>query len=226
MTNKPGVYMPLPEDFAQIAKGMSIKAIRRKWNCGTTVAQRWRKEAGLVTKVSPLFKHMPADFAEKASGLPIKTICFAWKVSADTAIRWRKEAGLRTTKRPALPKERLQHMANTMTAKEAGAACGVCDATFRKMLKEAGVVKRVVTPVRLLPQKRHQEPPVIHSAVAQYAKDWIQREEPIWRCREDGAYDYAGAWFRFRGRVWDGAALVQKARDMGWKPELAWSAAA
>lgn len=225
--NKPGVYMPLPKNFAKIAKGMSVKQIRRQWNCGDTVARRWRKEAGLVTKVSPLFKPMPDNFAEKASGLPVKTICFAWKVSKDTAIRWKKEAGLRNTKRPNIPADRLQNMVNAMTVKDAAAACGVCDVTFRKMMKEAGVTKQIAPPVKSNPAKRIEfTPPPIYNATAQYAKDWLQRQEPIWRCREDGAYDFTGSYFRFRGRVWDAAALMEKARDMGWSETRAWSVAA
>lgn len=228
MTNKPGVYLKAPDDFADLGKGMSVKAVCRKWGVGMTVAQRWRQEAGFVTGKSCAFKHMPDDFPEAAKAMSVKAICHKWSISDDTARRWRKEAGFgRPSKMPALSPQQLQHLADAMTLKEAAAQYGISDRSMSKLYRAAGVIHKQKRSGRVVALKRAPaRPPVIHSAIAQYAKDWIQREEPIWRCREDGAYDYAGAWFRFRGRVWDGTALVQKARDMGWKPELAWSVAA
>lgn len=215
MINKPGVFLEVPEGFADEARSMSIKAACHRWSIGTTVAQRWRRESGLAIRRSSAFKPMPVDFPERAKDMMIKTICYTWSISADTACRWRKEAGFtKPIRRPQVAKERLQELIDTMTMAQASKAVGVSEPTLRDMYIQAGVTRRVVNIKRKHAPAPSRIAPPIHSARAQYAKDYIQRYEPIWRCREDGAYDYAGAWFRFRGKVLDGAAIVAKADEM------------
>jgi len=227
MTNKPGVYLKVPDDFADLGKGMSVKAVCRKWGVGMTVAQRWRREAGFVTGKSCAFKHMPDDFPEAAKAMSVKAICHKWSISDDTARRWRKEASFgRPSKMPALSSQQLQHLADTTTLKEAAAQYGISDRSMSKLYRAAGVIhkqKRSRRVVALVPTVVRRP---VYNALEQYAKDWIQTQEAISRCRQDGSYDHTGAYFHFRNRIWDGSSLVKKALDMGWKPELAWSVAA
>lgn len=234
MSNKPGVYMPTPEGFAEAASGMSLKEACRHWKVGETLMRRWRKESGLARFNPNAFRVIPSDFMERAPDMSLKAMCRRWNCGKAVARRWCKEAGIviRTTLTP----EQIQHLTDTMTQEAAADQVGVTVVTFRKMQREAGIAipKSRVEARRAVMLRNRPEPmkkvaparPPIYNAAAQYAKDWLQRQEPIWRCREDGAYDFTGSYFRFRGRVWDAASLVEKARDMGWSETRAWSVAA
>lgn len=225
--NKPGVYMPTPEGFAEEAEGMSMKEACRHWKVGETLMRRWRKESGLARFNPNAFRVMPSDFMKRAPGMSLKAMCRHWKCGKAVARRWCKEAGIviRTTLTP----EQIQHLTDTMTQEAAAEEVGVTAVTFRKMQREAGIAipksrvearRAVMLRNRREPVKKVAVPSAIRNASAEYAKDWIQGQrrpsEPIWRCREDGTCDFNGSYYKFRGRVWDAAALVEKARDMGW----------
>lgn len=216
---------PMPEGFAEQAKGLTARIICKRWKCRPTVARRWRKEAGLYTPRPERMATMPDGFAEYARGKLVKELCAEYGRDKVVIQRWRMEAGLgKNTRVPVTSVETLRDMAHRMTLKGIAAHFKVSTATMRRAYHNAGVAygKPVPEPQ---PATRLVLSPALHrpllNATAQYAKEWIQRQEPIWRCREDGGYDYAGSHFRFRGRVWDVAALVEKAREMGWQSTTA-----
>lgn len=215
----------MPEGFAEQAKGLTTHIICKRWKCNRVVARRWRKEAGLYTPKPEHMLPMPEGFAEYARGKLVKELCAEYRRDRVVIQRWRAEAGLgKNTRVPVASVETLRDMAHRMTLKDIAAHFKVSPPTMRRAYQNAGVAygkpaptAKVVTRLALS-SALHR--PVLN-ATAQYAKDWLQRQEPIWRCREDGVYDFTGSHFRFRGRVWDAAALVKKAREMGWQSTTA-----
>lgn len=224
--NKPGVYMPVPKGFAEEALGMSLKQACRHWKVGETLMRRWRKESGLARFNPNAFRIMPSDFMERAPDMSLKAMCRHWNCGKVVARRWCKEAGIviRTTLTP----EQLQELTDTMTQEAAAEEVGVTVVTFRKMQRAAGIAipKSRVEARRAVALRNRRElfkkvvTAPVRNAAAVYAAEWIQKykkpNEPIWHCRADGTADFTGSYFRFRGRVWDANALVEKARDMGW----------
>lgn len=224
----------MPEGFAEQAKGLTTHIICKRWKCNRIVARRWRKEAGLYTPKPEHMLPMPEGFAEYARGKLVKELCAEYRRDKHVIQRWRKEAGLgKNTRVPVASVETLRDMAHRMTLKDIAAHFKVSPATMRRAYQNAGVAygkpvrgAKVVTRLALSPALHRP----IRNAAAEYAAEWIWKynkpSEPIWHCREDGSADFTGSHFRFRGRVWDAAALVEKAREMGWSETRAWSVAA
>ena len=174
------------------------------------------------------YRPMPANFAEDAKSMSVDRIMARWDVGKTVALRWRREAGLtRLMRRPDLTAEQIQHLTDTMSQEAAAELVGVSNVTFRKMQRLAGVVipdtrtqlRRQAVTAKRIEQVVEARP--IHNARAEYARDYLQRLDAIWRCDATGAFSLTGHYYKFRGRVYDPNGIVQRALEAGWNPD-AW----
>lgn len=97
--------LPTPEQFAQIAPGLTTKQLREHFGICTTYVRELRKETGIM---SPKPEAMPADFKVAAPHLTLLKACARWGAGNKKIARWYKEAGLvpagyKASKRPPVP---------------------------------------------------------------------------------------------------------------------------
>lgn len=53
-------------------------------------------------------------------------------------------------------------------------------------------------------------------SLAGRAADFLQKRDAIFRCNERGEFDHKGTFWRWHGRTWDAAQIVEIAEDKGW----------
>lgn len=104
---------PIPADFAQVAHGMSMAQLKKRYSCRSESITRWRAEAG-VQPLAPggrapecVPTPVPDDFAQIAPTLRMFSLCAHFARSPRIVRRWIAETGIRPMERPAAPKRNV-----------------------------------------------------------------------------------------------------------------------
>lgn len=93
----PATQEPVPADFAEVATGQTIRAMRVHYQRGFPTVKRWFAEAGVEVAQRSYDRHkrrpMPDDFRAIFSDMSIMVLRKHYSASARTITRWIAEAG-------------------------------------------------------------------------------------------------------------------------------------
>lgn len=89
---------PMPDDFREVAPGLTINQLQKHYGCGPDAVKRWRQEAGFATS-APIIargprRSMPDSFALVARGMTMKQLRDRFAASEALVRRWCAEAGV------------------------------------------------------------------------------------------------------------------------------------
>lgn len=186
------------------AAGVDLKPLKcgmrdsRYCACGTPLSRRSSATVTMCAKCqrASLRLPVPADLAEVAAGKGVRTVAKHYGVGVSTVRSWVKEKGL--------PRLRSGHSLVVAPAAPSTAT----------LLRQRAAINRIAPK----PEPGHR-----HGGDVGRAAEFLQRRDPIWRCRADGTADPKGGHWRFLGRVKTDAEIIERAEAKGWKAD-AWSA--
>lgn len=160
------------------------------------------------------------DYAAVRDGMTVKEIRAKWGCGKGVALRIRREAKVgnlqgEVPQHKWVSPEQLHEMARTMTQEDAAAHSGVSLPTYRKLEREAGVIRNPINRFVSQPlggKPREPIPDAGRHPLAEQSFEYLQRHHgAIWHCTHDGHFSLTGRFFRFRNQTFDAAGIVAKA---------------
>jgi len=214
------IRRPIPDDFAQVARGKSVKQIRAHYQAGASTVARWLAQSG----IKPIRTHhaIPADLASRAQTTSVADMARHYGFPPSTLRKMLKREGIKAAlhdfKRYAVPDD-LAERCQEMTKVELKRHYGRSEWTITRWLAETGLTAAQYVPVYSRPKLRYVRSPG-HSNVAsikrdtgpeEMAADVLRRFGPVYRCDEKGlAAQYGNLW-RLGNIIIDGDELIARA---------------
>lgn len=179
---------PMPRDFAKIAPSLTITQAIARWRFGYGTAIRLAEEAGIVYAPREGIKRpTPDNWAELCAAHTIVELTVILKVDRKVIARIASETGIK-------PKAHV----STRTTR--------ADTRFQNRPKQPKNIGQMGIPVKLA----HQDNRI--KTMFDYAADVIRAERyAVFRCREAGAYDENGEFWRVGNGVLTPDQLLQRA---------------
>lgn len=185
---------PVPDDLAQLAESMLFSELLKHYRCGHSVLDRWLRETG----ITPAKSGVPAWFVSDAPGMTREQVIARSGAAAKTVYKWELATGvrcLRVVRPKAPPKPKPEK--------------------FERVQPER---TRIIKPRGRQPIDRTQR----DMSLAGQAAHHLQKMDSIHRCDAAGQFKLGGSHWKFRGRVYDAAGIIQRAKDAKWQPD-AWA---
>lgn len=183
----------MPDDFRELAPGMSTRQAREHWRTSDRRAQAWFVEAGI--KPVPRFIRkivIPADFADVAPTLAIRQLARRYKVGTKRIKSWLAEGKLQA--RQITQQEAARMRWGPPKPKPAKKP----RRKFHTAPREGGIPERDCR---------------IDADAAHYLRRWT----PIYRCDLGGKYDPNGGYWRSGNAVLTAAEIIARAENKGWQ---------
>lgn len=226
---------PMPSDFPIYAADETHAQLKKRYNVGTHVLQRWHMENGGNPRVRVTMRPVPDDFHQLA---PVNSINFLHRhyVADERVIkRWLRETGLepatvyikRPDKRIAMPEE-FAEVAPGMTQRELAKRYKCARDVIRQWLEIAGIASKgrnqrkprseytKSAPRRTFEFRGHAGLLVLRDmrsrSIYDEAADLLRRHDfRINRCDERGRYDANGSFWRSGNTLLTPDELLQRA---------------
>lgn len=210
----------MPDDFAQVARGKSVKQLRAHYQAGASTVARWLAQSG----IKPIRAHhvMPHDLATRAQSMSIADMARHYGIPPSTLRKMLKRVGIKAAlhdfKRFAVPDDLAERCAE-MTKVELKRHYGRSEWTITRWLAETGLTAAQYVPVYSRPKLRYVRSPA-HSNVASVKRDTgpeemaaeaLRRFAPVYRCDEQGRAAQYGKLWRFGNIILDGDELIARA---------------